>query len=316
MGRAGLLPHGRRAAGRPAEILRAGDVPVPERQDPHGARAQLRARRRRRALQARARLRRDAPDGVGRVRPAGGERGARPRHPSRHLDPRQHRRHARRAAAHGPLARLVARVRHLRPRLLRAPAEAVPRPAPRRPGGPARELGELGPDRWHRAGQRAGDRRPRLALRRRGREAAARAMVLPHHPVRARAAGGARHARPLAGAGAHHAGALDRPQRGRPGALPASGRSAGPARHRGVHHPAGHAVRHVVHRGRAGPPGRGRRRRRPAGRGFVHRRVPRARHQRGGDRDGRKARLRHRPARRPPVPGRSRPSRSGSPISC
>ena len=42
------------------------------------------------------------------------------------LDLRQYRRDADAAQIHGPLARLVARDRHLRPRLLQASAEAVP----------------------------------------------------------------------------------------------------------------------------------------------------------------------------------------------
>ena len=63
------------------------------------------------------------------------------------------------------------------PELLRSPAEAVPR-LPRRRAGRAQEVeGQLGPGRQHRARQRAGDRRPRLALRRRRRAARADAMV-------------------------------------------------------------------------------------------------------------------------------------------
>ncbi len=57
LGRAAMLPRRGRAARRQAEILRARDVPVSQRQDPHGPRPQLRARRRRRAVQAGARLR-------------------------------------------------------------------------------------------------------------------------------------------------------------------------------------------------------------------------------------------------------------------
>ena len=53
LGRAGHLRHPQR---RPAaEILRAGDVPLPVGAHPHGARAQLHHGRRGRALQARAR---------------------------------------------------------------------------------------------------------------------------------------------------------------------------------------------------------------------------------------------------------------------
>ena len=52
-----LLRGAGRADRRQAEILRAGDVPLPQRQDPYGARAQLHAGRRGGALQAGARPR-------------------------------------------------------------------------------------------------------------------------------------------------------------------------------------------------------------------------------------------------------------------
>jgi len=62
-------------------------------------------------------------------------------------------------------------------------------------------------------GERAGDRRRVLALRRARGGARARAVVLPHHGIRRRAARRSRSARRLAGARAHHAAQLDRPQR-------------------------------------------------------------------------------------------------------
>ncbi len=52
----------------------------------------------------------------------------------------------------------------------------------RRPGRAQGELGQLGPGRRHRARQRAGDRRPRLALRRAGGEEAAQPVVLAASP--------------------------------------------------------------------------------------------------------------------------------------
>ena len=83
----------------------------------------------------------------------------------------------------GAVARLVARGRDLRPQLLRPPAEAVPR-LPRRRARRAQEVeGQLGPGRQHRARQRAGDRRPRLALRRDRRAARADAMVPQDHAI-------------------------------------------------------------------------------------------------------------------------------------
>ena len=69
------------------------------------------------------------------------------------------------------------------------------------------------------------------------------------------------------------------------------------ARGGGVHHAAGHAVRHELPGGRAGASARGRRGRARCGRGGVRRRVPAHGHQRGGDRAGGEARLRHRAPR-------------------
>ena len=64
-------------------------------------------------------------------------------HPAQ-VDLGQHRHHARRAAAHGPVARLGARVRHLRSRLLRPPAEAVPGFPARPAWSSARKAGSTG----------------------------------------------------------------------------------------------------------------------------------------------------------------------------
>ena len=88
-----------------------------------------------------------------------------------------------------------------------------------RPGRAQAVEGELGPGRPDRARQRAGDRRPRLALRRGGRAARADAVVLQDHRLFAGAARRARHARPLAGEGPADAGELDRPLRGPAGPL-------------------------------------------------------------------------------------------------
>ena len=83
--------------------------------------------------------------------------------------------------------------------------------------------GELGSGRQHRAGQRAGDRRPRLALGRAGRAARADASGSSRSPnIRSDAARRARYARPLAGKSAADAEELDRPL----------GRLAGPLRAR------------------------------------------------------------------------------------
>ena len=102
------------------------------------------------------------------------------------------------------------------PGILPARAEDVSRFPRGRARLPQGILGQLGPGREHRAGQRAGDRRPRLALRRAGRKAAAVAMVPAHHRVQRGAARRAEDARPLARAGAADAGELDRPLGRRP----------------------------------------------------------------------------------------------------
>ena len=296
MDAARLLRRRGRAAGGPAYLLRAGDVPLSERPAPHGPCPQLHAGRRGGALQACARLRGAASDGVGRLRAAGGERGARARRASGSLDLQQHRDHARDPATARLLAELGPRVRHLRAALLRPPAEAVPRHDGRWARRASRELGELGPGRPDRARQRAGGGRARLALRCRGREEAAQPVVPAHHQGGAGAAGGAGRTRALAGAGAHHAGALDRSFRGRAGAVPADGSRGGHRPAGGLHHTPGHAVRHVVPgdrpRASVGRRGGGAQR----GGGGVRGRVPQPGHQRGGDRDRREARLRHRPA--------------------
>ncbi|CAD5379780.1 hypothetical protein OF001_U80083 [Pseudomonas sp. OF001] len=70
-----------------------------------------------------------------------------------------------------------------------------------------RQLGPGGPDR---AGQRAGDRRPRLALGRADREARDPHVLLPHHRLCGGAARRPRQARRLARAGQDHAAQLDR----------------------------------------------------------------------------------------------------------
>ena len=143
------------------------------------------------------------------------------------------------------------------------------------------------------------------------------AVVPQDHRLRAGTAGRAGYAGPLARAGAADAGELDRPQRGRAAAFRAGARRR---RHRAAvevyttrpdtlfgmsflalapEHPLAAAVAA----------------RDPKAAAFVAE-CRRLGHQRGGDRDGGEARLRHRPAGAAPVHRRTRPSRCGSPISC
>ena len=84
----------------------------------------------------------------------------------------------------------------------------------------------------NRARQRAGRRRPVLALRQSGGPPRVRSVVLQDHGLRAGASGRSRPTTRLAGSRADHAAQLDRPQRGSEGPV----RSGGAARlDRGVH---------------------------------------------------------------------------------
>ena len=175
----GLARHLQGRQRRPApEILRAGDVPLPVGAHPHGARAQLHDGRRGRALQTRARHERAAPDGLGRLRHAGRERRHGAQGPPQGMDLRQHRRDEEAAPVDGAVARLEPRDRDLRSVLLQAPAADVPRLPQGRAGRAQAIQGELGPGRHDGARQRAGHRRPWLALGRAGRAARADPVVL------------------------------------------------------------------------------------------------------------------------------------------
>ena len=146
----------------------------------------------------------------------------------------------------------IARARHPRAVLLPLDAVDLPAAAGAWPGLPQGGGGQVVPVRPDGAGQRAGDRRALRALRPRGRGAPARAVVLPDHRLRRPAARRPGHDR-LARARQGDAAQLDRPQRGRRGDVPLRG--AGD-RLRGVHHPAGHAVRRDLLRHGPRAPGR------------------------------------------------------------
>ena len=106
-----------------AEVLLPRDVRVPVRARARRPRPQLHHRRRRRAAEAAAGLQRPAPVRVGRVRPAGRERGDQERHPSRDIHARQHRPHEGAAAAPRHQLRVGTRAGHLPAGLL--PLEPV-----------------------------------------------------------------------------------------------------------------------------------------------------------------------------------------------
>ena len=82
-----------------------------------------------------------------------------------------------------PRHRLVARSDHLHAGLLPLGTMAVHPPVQERRHLQEDRLGELGPGRPDRAGQRAGHRRARLALRRAGGKARHPDVLLPHHRI-------------------------------------------------------------------------------------------------------------------------------------
>ncbi len=202
----GGLQRRRRSRG----LLRPGDAALPERRAAHGPSQELRARRRGRALQPPHRQEGPAPDGLRRLRPAGGEQRDQDRRPPARRDGRLDRLLPAPVPRVGHLDRLDARVRHARAALLQMDPVAVPAAVQARARLQERGLGQLGPGRGDRARQRAGDRRPRRALRRAGRDPPARAVVLPHHRLRRPAARRPRQD-PVARARQDDAAQLDRP---------------------------------------------------------------------------------------------------------
>ena len=254
----------------------------------------------------RSRPRRAAPDGLRRVRPAGRERrDPRGRAPARG-DRAQHRRDPPSDEADGLVDRLVARALDARARVL--PLDAVDLPAAVGARARVQEglAGQVVPRRPDGARERAGHRRPLRALRKPGRVAHARAVVLPHHGVRGPAARRHGAARGLAGARADDAAQLDRALARRPGALPpARARDRSP----GLHDAARHAVRRDLLRARARAPARAAagRRQRPRG-GGAGLRPPHGCVLRGGARAGQgQDRRGHRPHRRQPRQRRADP---------
>ncbi len=212
----------------PPEALRARHVPVPlGRRPPRRPPRGLHRDRHPRALLADEGLRRPAPHGLGRLRPA--RRAA--RHPDWHSPRRHHQEEHRdlQAPAQEPrlLLRLVARDRHHRSRL--RPLDAVDLPpalqeGPRLPGQGQRQLV---PRPRHRARQRRGHRRQERARRSPGRARPAAPVDDADHCVCRPPARRPLHGR-LAQRHPHHAARLDRPLRGRPDRL----RHRRPRRHR------------------------------------------------------------------------------------
>ena len=172
----------RRRGSGPAEILRPRNVPLSVGPHPHGACPQLCHGRCARPLFAGPRLQRAPPHGLGCLRHAGRERRHRARRPSPELDLRQHRHHAR--ASSNPWACRSTGAARSPPAI--PPITATSRRCSSTSWPPAWSSatyrhGQLGPGRSDRSRQRAGDRGPRLAFRRPGREARAGPVVSQDH---------------------------------------------------------------------------------------------------------------------------------------
>ena len=243
------LPHARRE--RQAQVLRPRLLPVPvRRRAQRRPLPQLRPHRRGLALQAHAGLQRAAPHGLGRVRPAGGEL----RHQDGRPPARDHRaQHRQLPPADGPdrpVVRLVARGHQLLPRLLPLDAVVLPAAVRARAGLPGDGAAVVVPELQDDPRQRAGGAGQCWRCGSAGDQEGPRAVVLPHHRLRAAPAGRPRDHR-LARADQAHADQLDRAQRGRRGRL----RAAGARRHaHGVHDAARHALRRHLHGAGAGAP--------------------------------------------------------------
>ena len=254
-----------------------------------------------------------AADGVRRVRPAGGERRDQGRRASAHRHRAQHRLDSRADAPHGLGDRLGPRDLDRRPGLLPLDAVALPallREGPRLPQGGA---GQVVPERPDRARQRAGDRRPLRALRRRGRGEDPDPVVLPDHRLRRRAAGRDGRPRGLARPRPDDAAQLDRPLARRPRRLQRRRERGGAA---GLHDAARHAVRgDVLRAGTREPDGRAAGRRAPSTRprcsttSATPPPAPRSSARR-------RRRTASSPGGTPSTRSTARRSRSGSPTTC
>ena len=131
MGTVGLVSD--RGGSRPAQVVCADHASLPFRGPARGALVRHDPQRHGGPLPAHAGGQRLLSDRIRCLRPAGGERGHRPRHQPADLDLRQHRQHAPPAAADGRDVGLGPRGGHLRARILQVVAMVLPAPAGGRP---------------------------------------------------------------------------------------------------------------------------------------------------------------------------------------
>ncbi len=189
------LPDGRRGP-----LLLPRDVPVSVRRPSRRPREELHHRGRARALPHDEGQERALADGMGRLRPSGGERRHRARRAPGRVDGREHRQDEGAVPEVGDRVRLGAGDRLARPAVLPLDAvdlhEAV-RARARVPEGRARELVPLVRDG---AGERAGPERQVRTVRDGRGDTGPRTVVLPDHRVRRPAARRAGPSGRLAGA--------------------------------------------------------------------------------------------------------------------
>ncbi len=186
---AGATHQRARSEGGGVPVLSADDVPVPVSRRA-ARREPLRVHRRRYSwtISAPAGEHRVRADRLRRLRHPLGELRAEGRRAPDAAHPAEHRELPAPAASRGAHGRLEARAVHHGSELLQV--DAVDLPAALQAGAGLQEEGggQLVPERQDGAGERAGREWPLRALRRPGRAAAARAVVLPHHGLRGAAA--------------------------------------------------------------------------------------------------------------------------------
>ncbi len=210
---AGPVPVRCRTPLHATEVLRARNAALSLGRAAHGARAQLRHRRRAGSLHVDERLQRAPSHGLGFFRSSGRERGHPEQHPSPRVDAAQHRCHEGADEAPGLCLRLVPRSHHLPARLLQMEPMVLHQAVREGPGLSQKEPGQLVSKMRHGIGQRAGGERMLLASRRHpGRAARTGAVVPAHHQLLRRVAARSRSSARLAGKSPHHAAQLDWPQ--------------------------------------------------------------------------------------------------------